>query len=55
MIDKWTVPFGGGIGRLLRLGNRPVDVQGQVFYYAKKPENGPDWGLRLQFKMLFPK
>lgn len=53
--EKWTVPFGGGFGRLVRLGTMPVDLQGQVFYYAKKPENGPDWGFRLQFKMLFPK
>ncbi len=52
--NKWTVPWGGGAGRLIRIGNLPVDLQGQVFYYAKKPVNGPDWGLRLQFKMLFP-
>ncbi len=53
--EKWTVPFGGGGGRLIRIGNLPVDLQGQVFYYAKKPKNGPNWGLRIQFKMLFPK
>jgi hypothetical protein len=53
--ERWTVPFGGGVGRLIRLGKMPVDLQAQVFYYAVKPENGPDWGFRLQFKMLFPK
>ncbi len=53
--EKWTVPFGGGAGRLIRIGKLPVDFQGQVFYHAKKPKNGPDWGFRLQFKMLFPK
>lgn len=53
--NKWTVPFGGGAGRMIRIGKLPVDLQGQVFYYAKKPKNGPDWGFRLQFKMLFPK
>jgi hypothetical protein len=52
--NKWTVPFGGGAGRMIRIGNLPVDLMGQVFYYAKKPANGPDWGFRLQFKMLFP-
>jgi hypothetical protein len=53
--NKWAIPFGGGAGRMIRIGKLPVDLQGQVFYYAKKPKNGPDWGFRLQFKMLFPK
>jgi hypothetical protein len=53
--QKWTIPFGGGAGKLFRLGKMPVDGQVQVFYNAVKPDDAADWTLRLQFKMLFPK
>jgi len=26
-----------------------------VRYYAEKPEDGPDWGLRFATTLLFPK
>ena len=53
--QQWTIPFGGGVGKLVRFGKVPVDLQTQVFYNAVKPDYGADWSLRLQFKMLFPK
>ena len=53
--DKATIPLGGGVGRVFRLGRQPVNAQVQAFYLAAKPANGPDWSLRLQFQMLFPK
>ena len=53
--QQWTVPFGGGFGKMLKFGNLPVDLQTQAFYYVVKPDGGPEWQLRLQFKMIFPK
>ena len=53
--QKWTVPFGGGVGKLFHMGRRPVDVQVQAFYNVVKPDDAADWSLRLQFKLLFPK
>jgi hypothetical protein len=53
--NKWTVPFGGGIGKIFRIGKQPVNAQVQAFYNAVKPDNGPDWTLRLQLQFLFPK
>jgi len=53
--EKWTVPFGGGAGKVFRLGKMPVDGQVQAFVNAVKPDFAGDWSLRLQFKMLFPK
>ena len=52
--QKWTVPFGGGVGKLFP-GKPPINTQVQVFYYVVKPDNGPDWSLRLQVQFLFPK
>ena len=53
--QQWTVPFGGGLGKLVRIGKLPVDFQAQAFYNVVKPDNAGDWSLRLQIKSLFPK
>ena len=53
--DKWTVPFGGGVGKIFRIGKQPMNAQVQAFYNVEKPDNGPDWTLRLQLQFLFPK
>jgi hypothetical protein len=55
--NKWTVPVGGGFGRLIRLGRLPVNLQAQAFYNVVKPDEAPtaDWTLRLQVQFLFPK
>ena len=53
--DRWTVPFGGGVGRILRIGRQPVNINAQVYKFVESPTNGPDWQLRLQFQLMFPK
>ena len=53
--QQWTVPLGGGVGKLVKIGNIPTDLQVQVFYNVVKPDFSGDWSTRLQFKMLFPK
>jgi len=55
--NVWTVPVGGGFGRLMRIGKLPVNLQTQAFYNVVKPEDDAtnDWTLRLQIQFLFPK
>jgi hypothetical protein len=53
--QRWTVPFGGGIGKLARFGNQPVDFKLQAFSIVEKPEGGPEWSLQFAVKFLFPK
>ncbi|MBW2566723.1 MAG: transporter [Deltaproteobacteria bacterium] len=53
--DKWTVPLGGGLGKIFRIGKLPINAQAQAFYNVEKPDYGPDWSLRLQVQLLFPK
>jgi hypothetical protein len=53
--DIWTVPLGGGFGRIFRLGNQPINAQLQRFYKVEHPQFGPEWSLRFQFQFLFPK
>lgn len=53
--DRWTVPLGGGVGKIVRFGKLPVNFQTQAFYNVEKPQNGADWTLRLQAQLMFPK
>jgi len=53
--DKWTVPIGGGVGKLVRMGKLPVNLTAQVYYNAVKPDLMGDWSMRIQAQFLFPK
>ena len=53
--DVWTVPIGGGFGRTFRIGKQPVNMSFQAFYHVIRPDNAPDWSLRFQVQLLFPK
>lgn len=53
--DRWTVPVGGGIGKIFHLGRLPVNTQISAYHNVEKPEYGPDWQYRLQVQFMFPK
>jgi hypothetical protein len=53
--DRWTVPLGGGAGKIVRFGRLPVNFQLQAYYNVVTPDNGADWQLRFQVQFLFPK
>jgi len=53
--DRWTIPFGGGVGKIFKVGRQPVNAQLAAYYNVEKPKFGPDWQLRVQIQLLFPK
>jgi hypothetical protein len=64
--NRWTIPLGGGFGRITKLGTQSVDLSIQAFYNVEQPKpfigqapnldnQGETWSLRLQVKFLFPK
>lgn len=53
--NQWTVPLGGGFGRVVRIGKLPVNLQLAAYYNVAKPDFAPDWTLRFQVQLLFPK
>jgi hypothetical protein len=53
--NVWTVPFGGGVGRIMKLGFQPVNITAQFYGNAVHPPGTSPWGIRLQFVLLFPK
>jgi hypothetical protein len=52
---RWIVPFGGGVGRIMRLGFQPVNLQAQLYGNAVHPPGASPWALKLQLAFLFPK
>ncbi len=52
---RWVVPLGGGVGRIMRLGNQPVNLSAQVYGNAIHPDGASPWGFRVQIALLFPK
>jgi len=53
--NTWTVPFGGGVGKIFRIGKQSFNAQVSAYSNVEKPEFGADWQLRLQLQLLFPK
>jgi hypothetical protein len=52
--SQWTVPINVSIGQMIKIGKLPISLELGYRYYAEKPDNGPDWGLRFFVKFLFP-
>jgi hypothetical protein len=52
--QKWTVPIGGGIGRVFKIGDQPVNASVQGYYNAIRPDGASDWQLRASIALLFP-
>ena len=53
--QRWTVPLGGGIGKIFHLGRLPVNTQLSAYYNVVHPDNGANWQLRAQVQFMFPK
>ena len=53
--NVWTVPFGGGIGRIMKFGTQPVNLSVQFYGNATHPAGTSPWSMRMQLAFLFPK
>jgi hypothetical protein len=53
--DTWTIPIGGGIGRVFKVGKQPVNAALKAYYNVESPRTGSDWQLQFQVQFLFPK
>ena len=53
--NKWTVPVGGGFGKVFRIGKLPFNGSVAAFANVVRPDGAADWTLRLQLAILLPK
>ena len=53
--QKWTVPIGGGVGKIFKIGEQPINARAEAYYNVVRPDSGPDWTVGFQIQFLFPK
>ena len=53
--DAWTIPVGGGIGKIIHFGETPVDMRFSSYWNVEAPDSAADWFAEFQVKFLFPK
>lgn len=52
---RWTVPLGGGVGRVFKIGRQPLNARTQFLNDVRTTTGGPDWQLQTQLQLLFIK
>jgi len=53
--NRWTVPVGGGGGKVMKIGNQRINAYVQAFDNIVRPHEAGNWTLRVQIQLLFPK
>lgn len=53
--DKVTLPLGGGIGRIFKIGNQPMNMRAEYYYNVVQPDGAPNWTIGATIQFLFPK
>lgn len=52
--DRWTVPVGGGFGKVFKIGKQAMSLSAQGFANVIKPRTSPHTTAIVQFSLLFP-
>jgi hypothetical protein len=54
--DEWTIPMGGGLGRVFKIGSQNVNVRLAGYYNVDAPDGNDDvFNLQFSWTFLFPK
>jgi hypothetical protein len=52
---KWTVPVGGGFGKLVRLGEQSIKLDVDAYHNAIRPKAGNEtWLLQVTLTFILP-
>jgi hypothetical protein len=53
--NRWTLPIGGGIGRIFKIGDQAINANIAAYYNVLTPnDTGANWQLRAEWTFLFP-
>jgi hypothetical protein len=53
--QRWSVPIGGGGGKIFKIEGQPINASFQAFDYVAHPNLAPRWAVRFQVQLLFPR
>lgn len=55
--EQWTLNLGGLLGRVMKVGEQPMQFFGGAYYNPEDPDDdapSPEWTLKFQVGWLFP-
>jgi hypothetical protein len=53
--NTWTIPLGGGAGKMFAIGNQKMNTKLEAYYNVVKPDGAPDWFMSWTLQFLFPR
>jgi len=53
--NRWTVPIGGGVGRVFKVGSQAINSRLEAYYNVEKSAGAPDYTISFTWQFLFPK
>jgi hypothetical protein len=53
--DEITLPLGGGVGKIFKIGNQPMNMRVEAYYNVIQPDLAPEWTIGGTIQFLFPK
>ena len=53
--NRWTIPLGGGMGKMFEIGGQKMNTKIEAYYNVEKPQGAPDWSLTWTLQFLFPR
>jgi hypothetical protein len=51
--EQWTVPVGGGFGRVFKIGKQAINARFEVTDNVQRPVGGPTWATQFQIQLLY--
>ncbi len=53
--QRWVVPVGGGVGKIVSAGGQPMNLKVEAYYNVVRPKSAPDWSTSFTMQFMFPK
>ena len=53
--NQWTIPLGGGFGRVFKVGNQAINSRLEYYYNVERPQGAPKYQLMFTWQFLYPK
>jgi hypothetical protein len=53
--NRWTIPLGGGAGKMFAIGSQKMNTKLEAYYNVEKPDGAPDWSMSWTLQFLFPR
>ena len=53
--DQWTIPVFANASKVLSIGGQQMSLQAGPRYYIEAPDDGSEWGFRVNLTLIFPR